>query len=164
MVDKQHINTAYTDTRAKRHTHTWRHEYINVHICMCIYIHTVMCNESYPKVRMQKLPTLLVHIHLLVRTTQNDSKSSSMFSSRGPSSTQYFNTTTERCEPCSALRESRGCSLLRLYLSVRDLGVSENGGTLFWGFLIIRILLFRVLYWDPPFLETPVCFRAVGLY
>ena len=30
------------------------------------------------------------------------------------------------------------------------MGVSENRGTLF-GVLIIRILLFRVLYWDPLF-------------
>ena len=64
---------------------------------------------------------------------------------------------------------------------VQDLGVSENGGYLIlgiliirillfrvlygsfrkWGYLIlgvltIRILLFRVLYWDPLFLETPI--------
>ena len=37
------------------------------------------------------------------------------------------------------------------------MGVSENGGTLFWGVLIIRILLSRVLYLDPLFLETPIC-------
>ena len=35
------------------------------------------------------------------------------------------------------------------------MGVSENGGYLILGVLITRILLFRVLYWDPLFLETP---------
>ena len=35
------------------------------------------------------------------------------------------------------------------------MGVSENRGTLF-GVLIIRILLFRVLYWGPLFSETPI--------
>ena len=30
-----------------------------------------------------------------------------------------------------------------------------GGGYLIFGVLIIRILLFRVLYWDPLFLETP---------
>ena len=35
-------------------------------------------------------------------------------------------------------------------MTVPQMGVSENGGTLF-GVLIIRILLFRVLYWGPLF-------------
>ena len=37
-----------------------------------------------------------------------------------------------------------------LYGSFRKLGVP------FWGVLIIRILLFRVLYWCPLFSETPI--------
>ena len=36
-----------------------------------------------------------------------------------------------------------------------QLGVSENEGYLFWGVLIIRILLFRVLYYGPLFSEAP---------
>ena len=35
-------------------------------------------------------------------------------------------------------------------------GVSENSGYLILGVLITRILLFRVLYWGPLFLETPI--------
>ena len=41
--------------------------------------------------------------------------------------------------------------------SIKGLGfrASENEGYLLWGVLIIRILLFRVLYWGPLFSETP---------
>ena len=37
------------------------------------------------------------------------------------------------------------------------MGVSENRGTIF-GVLIMRILLFRVLYWGPLFSESPTWF------
>ena len=37
------------------------------------------------------------------------------------------------------------------------------GGTVL-GVLIIRILLFRVLYWDPLFLETPIWYSIRVLY
>ena len=42
-------------------------------------------------------------------------------------------------------------------LVVSDMGVSEKSGVpeFFLGVLITRILLYRVLYWDPLFLETP---------
>ena len=40
-------------------------------------------------------------------------------------------------------------------LTTRDMGASKNRGTLFGGVRIIRILLFRVLYWGPLFPETP---------
>ena len=36
------------------------------------------------------------------------------------------------------------------------MGVSENKGYLNLGVLIIRILLFKVLYWGPLFSETPI--------
>ena len=37
------------------------------------------------------------------------------------------------------------------------------GGYLIWGsfFFFLRILVFRVLYWDPLFLETPVPYLGV---
>ena len=42
-------------------------------------------------------------------------------------------------------------------LVVSDMGVSEKSGyPNFLGVLITRILLFRVLYWDPLFSETPI--------
>ena len=48
-------------------------------------------------------------------------------------------------------------------LSIRNphLGVSENGGVPYFGVLIIRILLFRVLYWGPLFSETPISGRQL---
>ena len=36
------------------------------------------------------------------------------------------------------------------------MGVSENRGIPYFGVLMIRILLFRVLYWGPLFSETPI--------
>ena len=38
----------------------------------------------------------------------------------------------------------------------------ENGGVPYLGVLIIRILLFKVLYWGPLFLETPIFFFAIA--
>ena len=44
------------------------------------------------------------------------------------------------------------------------MGVSENSGAPYFGVLIIRILLFRVLYEGPLFSETPSkVVRAQGL-
>ena len=43
------------------------------------------------------------------------------------------------------------------------MGVSENRGYLILGALIIRILLFRVLYWGPLFSETPISLRCASL-
>ena len=37
------------------------------------------------------------------------------------------------------------------------MGVSENKGIPYFGVLIIRILLIRILYEGPLFWETPVC-------
>ena len=36
------------------------------------------------------------------------------------------------------------------------MGVFENEGVPYYGVLIIRILQFRVLYWDPLISETPI--------
>ena len=40
--------------------------------------------------------------------------------------------------------------------------VENGGGVPYFGVLIIRILLFRVLYWGPLFLETPIFFFAIA--
>ena len=47
-----------------------------------------------------------------------------------------------------------------------NMGVSEIGGVPYFGVLILRILLFRVLYLGPEFSETPTCreaYRGVGV-
>ena len=36
------------------------------------------------------------------------------------------------------------------------MGVSNNKGVPYFGVLIMRILLFRVLHWGPLFSETPI--------
>ena len=52
--------------------------------------------------------------------------------------------------------EVSAASGLRI-LGVWDSGVSENRGTVpYFGVLIVRILLFRVLYLSPVFSETPI--------
>ena len=52
--------------------------------------------------------------------------------------------------------EVSAASGLRI-LGVWDSGVSENRGTVpYFGVVIVRILLFRVLYLSPLFSETPI--------
>ena len=41
------------------------------------------------------------------------------------------------------------------------MGVSEFLGVPYFGVLILRILLFRVLYWGPLFSETPISIWVV---
>ena len=48
-------------------------------------------------------------------------------------------------------------------LFVLHVGGSENRGYLILGVLLIRILLFRVLYKGPLFSETPICTAIVEL-
>ena len=46
-------------------------------------------------------------------------------------------------------------------LGSQNMGVSENQGYLLLGVLIIRILLFKVLYLGPLFSEIPIFFQGL---
>ena len=63
----------------------------------------------------------------------------------------------------AAAKLEPGCApLTQHHKYEHHMGISEKKGYRTLGVLIIRILLFRILYWGPLFSETPICIVSIN--